>query len=64
VLRVKPPRPPQAMLFGSLISSTDPVSTLGILKSVGAPPLLYDLVFGESALNDALSIVLFNIFRR
>jgi len=52
------------MLFGSLISSTDPVATLAILKSVGAPPLLYDLVFGESALNDALSIVLFNIFRR
>lgn len=31
---------------------------------MGAPPLLHDLIFGESALNDALSIVLFNIFRR
>ncbi|EOD30611.1 hypothetical protein EMIHUDRAFT_468332 [Emiliania huxleyi CCMP1516] len=51
----------EALLFGALISSTDPVATLSILKS--APPLLYDLVFGEAALNDALSIVLFNIFR-
>ena len=53
----------QAMLFGALISSTDPVATLGILRSVNAPPLLFDLIFGESALNDALSIVLFNAFR-
>ena len=50
------------MLFGSLISSTDPVATLSILRSVNAPPLLYDLIFGESALNDALSIVFFNAF--
>ena len=48
--------------FG-LISSTDPVATLSILRGVNAPPLLYDLIFGESALNDALSIVFFNAFR-
>ena len=53
----------EAMLFGSLISSTDPVATLSILRGVNAPPLLYDLIFGESALNDALSIVFFNAFR-
>ena len=53
----------QAMLFGSLISSTDPVATLGILKHVQAAPLLHDLIFGESALNDALSIVFFAVFR-
>ena len=53
----------QAMLFGALISSTDPVATLGTLRAVNAPPLLFDLIFGESALNDALSIVLFDIFR-
>ena len=53
----------EAMLFGSLISSTDPVATLSILRGVSAPPLLYDLIFGESALNDALSIVFFNAFR-
>jgi sodium/hydrogen exchanger 8 len=52
----------QSMVFGSLISSTDPVATLGILKTVNATPLLHDLIFGESALNDALSIVFFNVF--
>ena len=52
----------QSMVFGSLISSTDPVATLGILKNVNAAPLLNDLIFGESALNDALSIVFFNVF--
>ena len=41
----------QAFVFGALISSTDPVATLGILKTVNATPLLYQLIFGESALN-------------
>ena len=50
------------MLFGALISSTDPIATLGILKSAGANPLLYDLIFGESALNDCIAIVVFHIF--
>lgn len=54
----------QAMVFGSLISSTDPVATLGILKHVNAMPLLNDLIFGESALNDALSVALFDVFLR
>ena len=53
----------QLLLFSSLISSTDPIATLAILKAVKAKPPLYDLIFGESALNDALSIVLFNIFK-
>ena len=53
----------QVLLFSSLISSTDPIATLAILKAVKAKPPLYDLIFGESALNDALSIVLFNIFK-
>ena len=44
-----------------LISSTDPISTLATLKAVKAKPPLEDLIFGESALNDALSIV-FNVF--
>ena len=54
----------QALLFGSLISSTDPVATISILRSSNAPPLLGDLIFGESALNDALSIVFFDLFRK
>ncbi|KAL1520264.1 hypothetical protein AB1Y20_023733 [Prymnesium parvum] len=54
----------QALLFGSLISSTDPIATISILRTSTAPPLLGDLIFGESALNDALSIVFFDLFRK
>jgi len=55
--------PLQSLLFGSLISSVDPVATLAILGSSEAncDPLLYSLVFGESVLNDAVAIVLFHV---
>eukprot|EP00455_Lapot_gusevi_P017399 TRINITY_DN1927_c0_g1_i5.p2 TRINITY_DN1927_c0_g1~~TRINITY_DN1927_c0_g1_i5.p2 ORF type:complete len:566 (-),score=199.10 TRINITY_DN1927_c0_g1_i5:224-1921(-) len=54
----------EALLFGSLISATDPVATLTILGSpnIGAPQLLYSLVFGEAVLNDAVAIVLYKTF--
>ena len=41
--------------------ATDPVSTLAIFKAVGVPPLLHSLVFGESVLNDAAVIILFEV---
>jgi len=44
--------------FGSLISAVDPVATLAIFKAMDVDPILYMLVFGESILNDAVSIVL------
>ena len=53
-----------ALLFATLISPTDPVATLAILRQVRAPPLLHDVIFGEATLNDALSIVIFNVVRR
>lgn len=55
----------ECLIFGALISATDPVATLAILgsKHVNADELLYSLVFGESVLNDAVSIVLFNTFQ-
>ena len=37
----------------------DPVATLAVLGSLGVDPQLYALVFGESVLNDAVAIVLF-----
>ena len=54
----------EALLFGSLISATDPVATLTLLGStnIGAPQLLYSLVFGEAVLNDAVAIVLYKTF--
>lgn len=52
------------LLFGALIASTDPVATLSILKEVRAPTVLANVIFGESALNDAVSIVIFNVRAR
>lgn len=51
-----------SLLFGALMSSIDPVATLGILSSVGVSQsdTLYTLIFGESLLNDGVSIVLFD----
>lgn len=56
--------PLEAMLFGSLVSATDPVATLALLGSpdIAADPLLYALVFGEAVLNDAVAIVLYQTF--
>jgi NhaP-type Na+/H+ or K+/H+ antiporter len=48
-----------AMLFASLISSTDPVTTLSIFSDMGMDPDLHAVVLGESLMNDAISIVLF-----
>lgn len=50
-----------AMLFGSLISPTDPVSVLALFREAKAPEDLRALVEGESLLNDATGIVLFTI---
>jgi hypothetical protein len=43
-----------ALLFGALISPTDPIAVLGIMKSVGAPRRLEVQVAGESLFNDRL----------
>jgi len=50
----------ESFAFGSLISAVDPVATLAIFKALNIDPVLSMLVFGESILNDAVSIVLAN----
>ena len=48
----------ESFAFGSLISAVDPVATLAIFHAIDVDQVLYMLVFGESMLNDAVSIVL------
>ncbi|XP_024526020.1 sodium/hydrogen exchanger 6 [Selaginella moellendorffii] len=49
----------ESLLFGSLISATDPVTVLAIFQELGTDMNLYALVFGESVLNDAMAIALY-----
>jgi CPA1 family monovalent cation:H+ antiporter len=50
-----------SLLFGALISPTDPVSVLSMFKRTGAPPRLATIVEGESLINDGMALVLFEI---
>ncbi|HOJ97216.1 MAG TPA: sodium:proton antiporter, partial [Methanospirillum sp.] len=50
-----------ALLFGALISSTDPVAVISIFKEIGVLKRLQIFVEGESLLNDASSIILFQL---
>ena len=51
----------ESFAFGSLISATDPVAVLAIFKEFNVERNLFALVFGESTLNDAISIILFKL---
>jgi len=50
-----------ALLFGALISATDPVAVVSIFRELGVPRRLLTIVEGESLLNDGVAIVLFTI---
>jgi monovalent cation:H+ antiporter, CPA1 family len=50
-----------ALLFGALISATDPVAVVSVFRELGVSKRLLTLVEGESLLNDGVAIVLYGI---
>ena len=54
----------ESSLFGSIISATDPVAVVAILRELGTSEMLGTMVEGESLLNDGIAILLYEILEK
>jgi len=52
----------RCLVFGAILSATDPVAVVAILKELGASPKLTMIICGEALLNDGTAIVIFKLF--
>ena len=55
---------PTALQLGATLSATDPVTVIAIFNTYKVDPKLFTVIFGESLLNDAVAIVMFEALGR
>ena len=55
---------PIALQLGATLSATDPVTVISIFNTYKVDPKLFSIIFGESLLNDAVAIVMFEALGR
>ncbi|WIA34707.1 hypothetical protein OEZ86_013018 [Tetradesmus obliquus] len=55
---------PQALLFGAMLSATDPVAVVAVLHEVGADEKLASVIDGESLVNDGSALVIFLVLQQ
>lgn len=51
------------MCFGAMLSATDPVSVVAVLREMNVAPRLSHVIEGESLFNDGTAMVLFTVFK-